>query len=66
MIEVSLTEIVLFAWAVLATAIAFKYHHEHWVLMQVMREFLSDEKIRERAVNSWREFHETSSLKGKQ
>jgi hypothetical protein len=60
MIEVSMTEIVLFAWAVLATAIAFKYHHAHWVTVQMMREFLSDEKIRNRAVNSWREFHDRS------
>jgi hypothetical protein len=65
MIEVSMTEIVLFAWAVLATAVAFKYRHANWVTVQMMREILSDEKIRNRAVNSWREF-ETSSLKGTQ
>ena len=63
MIEVSIAEIVLFAWAVLATAIAFKYHHKSWQVTCMMQEILSDEKLRDRAVNSWREF-EISTSKG--
>ena len=61
MIEVSIAEIVLFAWAVLATAIAFKYHHKSWQVTCMIQEILSDEKLRDRAVNSWREFKETST-----
>ena len=61
MIEVSIAEIVLFAWAVLATAIAFKYHHKSWQVTCMIQGILSDEKLRDRAVNSWREFKETST-----
>lgn len=64
MIEVSMTEIFLFAWAIIATGLAFKYHHAHWHTVCLMREFLSDESIRNRAVRSWQEFHETSNLRG--
>lgn len=66
MIEVSMTEILLFTWAIIATGIAVKYHHAHWEVRRMMQVFLSDEKLRDRAVNSWREFSETSSLKGGQ
>lgn len=66
MIEVSITEIVLFAWAMLATASAMKYRHQNYVTSCLMKEFLSDESIRNRAVKSWQEFNETSSLKGEQ
>jgi hypothetical protein len=66
MIEVSMTEIFLFAWAILATGVAFKYHHAHWHTVCLMKEFLSNAEIRNRAVRSWQEFQETSSSKGTQ
>jgi hypothetical protein len=59
MIEVSITEIALFAWAMLATALAMKYHHSNYVTSCLMKEFLSNAEVRERAVKAWREF-ETS------
>ena len=58
MIEVSITEILLFAWAIIATAIAFKYHHAHWHTVCMMKEFLSNPSIRDRAVRSWQEFND--------
>jgi len=59
MIEVTITEIVLFAWAILATGLAFKYHHANWHTVCMMKQILSDESIRNRAVKSWQEFQET-------
>jgi len=58
MIEVSITEILLFAWAILATAVAFKYHHANWHTVCLMKEILSDESVRNRVVKSWKEFHD--------
>jgi hypothetical protein len=60
MIEVSITEILLFAWAILATAVAFKYHYANWHTVCMMKEILSDESVRNRAVKSWQEFQEIS------
>ena len=60
MIEVSMTEIMLFTWAIIATGVAFKYHHAHWAVTRMMQEILSDESLRNRAVKSWQEFHDRS------
>lgn len=60
MIEVTITEILLFAWAILATAVAFKYHHANWHTVCMMKEILSDEAVRNRFVKSWQEFQETT------
>lgn len=58
MIEVSMTEILLFTWAIIATGFAFKFHYANWVTTQMMREILSNENVRNCAVNSWREFND--------
>jgi hypothetical protein len=63
MIEVSITEIALFTWAIIATGAALKYRHEKHVSVCIMQALLSDEEMRDKAVRSWREF-ETSRLKG--
>jgi len=60
MIEVSMTEILLFTWAIIATGFAFKFHYSNWATTQMMREILSNENVRNSAVNSWREFHDRS------
>ena len=63
MIEVTIAEVFLFAWAIIATGAALKYRHEKHVSVCIMQAFLSDEEMRDKAVRSWREF-ETSTLKG--
>jgi len=63
MIEVTIAEVFLFAWAIIATGAALKYRHEKHVSVCIMQAFLSDDEMRDKAVRSWREF-ETSRLKG--
>jgi hypothetical protein len=63
MIEVSITEIALFAWGMLATAMALHFHHKTYHLTRIMYEILSNQDVREKAIQSWRDF-ETSTLKG--
>jgi hypothetical protein len=63
MIEVTIAEVFLFAWAIIATGAALKYRHEKHVSVCIMQAFLSDDEMRDKAVRSWREF-ETSTLKG--
>lgn len=60
MIEVSVTEIFLFAWAVIATGFALKYIAETRQAMYIMQRILSDKKIRDEAVESWRKFEASS------
>ena len=62
MIEVSILEILLFAWAILATAMAFKYHHANWNTTCMIRAILSNESVRNRAVKSWQEYQNDRTL----
>jgi hypothetical protein len=53
MIEVSITEIGLFAWAILATGFALKYKHDYYAVMHTTAKILSDSTARETAVKQW-------------
>jgi hypothetical protein len=61
MIEVTLTELGLFAWAVLATGQALKYHHERNVTAHMMREILENEGVRNEAIRKLKEWKATQS-----
>jgi hypothetical protein len=53
MMEVSNLEIVLFAWGMAATAYALKYKHEVDVAKYIIREIVTDEKVRTHIVGSY-------------
>lgn len=47
MIEVSITEVVLFAWGFLMTALYFKVRHEEHMVRTVFMHFVENPKARE-------------------
>jgi hypothetical protein len=55
MIEVSVTEIVLFAWAVLATAYALKYKQQEMNAKVFIRALMEDDKLRNTLVADFKE-----------
>lgn len=54
MIEVSITEIVLFAWAVLATAYALKYKQQEMGAKMFIRAIMEDDKMRDALVKDFK------------
>ena len=58
MIEVSITEIVLFCWAVLATAYALKYKQQAMSAKIFIRALMEDEKLRNNLVADFKEHME--------
>ena len=56
MIEVTLTELGLFAWGIIATGQALKYHHERNVTALMMREILENEGVRNDAIKKLKEW----------
>ena len=58
MIEVSITEIVLFAWAVLATAYALKYKQQEMGAKMLIRALMEDDKMRDALVKDFKEHME--------
>ena len=56
MIEITLTEMVLFAWAVLATAAMFKYKDEARSLKRMMVVFIENKDAREQLITAHAEF----------
>jgi hypothetical protein len=58
MIEVSITEIVLFAWAVLATAYALKYKQQEMGAKMFIRALMEDDKMRDALVKDFKEHME--------
>lgn len=55
MIEVTVTEVVLFGWAMFATLQAFKYKHERNVAAYMIREFIEDEGVRNEVIRKYKE-----------
>ena len=56
MIEMTFTEVVLFAWAVLATAAAFKYRDETRMCKRMMVAFIERKDVREQVLAAHAEF----------
>jgi hypothetical protein len=61
MIEITLTEMALFAWAVLATAAMFKYKDEARSLKRMMVMFIESKEAREQLVAAHAKFMEERS-----
>ena len=61
MIEVSITEIVLFAWAALATAYALRYKHQDHMAKHFIKAILEDKKLRDEIVADYEKHHKEAS-----
>ena len=59
MIEFSIAEIVLFIWAAVATAYAFRYRHEAYMAEFVLRKVIEDKKVRDHLVTEFEKFRES-------
>jgi len=53
MIEVSITEIVLFAWASLATGMYFKVKHEEHMVRKVFMHMIENKEARDEMVRQF-------------
>jgi hypothetical protein len=53
MIELSVTDVLLFAWAAIATAYAFKYREEAHMHKYVIHKILNDKKLRDEMVSGY-------------
>lgn len=58
MIEVSVTEIVLFCWAILATAYALKYRQQEQGAKMFIRALMEDKNLRDTVVADFKEHME--------
>tara|TARA_R110000868_G_scaffold127441_2_gene335060 strand:+ start:2463 stop:2648 length:186 start_codon:yes stop_codon:yes gene_type:complete len=58
MIEVSLIEIALFCWAVIATAYALKYRQQEQGAKMFIRALMEDDKMRNALVKEFKEHME--------
>ena len=58
MIEVSLIEIALFCWAVIATAYALKYRQQEQGAKMFIRALMEDDKMRDTLVKDFKEHME--------
>ena len=56
MIEITLIEMVLFAWAVLATAAMFKYKDEARSLKRMMVTFVENKEARDQLLKAHEQF----------
>lgn len=53
MIEFTFTEMALFAWAGIATGMAFKFHHEAMMAKFFIRKLITDETVRNELVTAY-------------
>jgi len=58
MIEVSITEVVLFCWAVIATAYALKYRQQEQGAKMFIRAIIEDKQLRDTLVADFKEHME--------
>jgi len=60
MIEVSLTDVLLFAWAAIATVYAFRFKEDAHMHKYVIHKILNDEKLRNEMVKGYAEVQKAS------
>jgi len=63
MMEITFTEIVLFAWAALATASAFHHNERATMLHQVLRHLIENEDARNNIVAEFKRMEEKLNAK---
>jgi hypothetical protein len=60
MIEVSITEIVLFAWAIIATGYAFKFKQDSQMGRRFVQALLEDEEMRDKLIAEYKEVRDAN------
>lgn len=60
MIEVSITEIALFGWAMVATLYAFRFRGEREIQRMMMRKFVEDEGVRNEVLKQYETWKTTN------
>ena len=60
--EFTITEIVLFTWAALATGFAFKYRDDEEKARFFLKVLIEDEKAREKMVSAYEDFKKKEGL----
>ena len=60
MIEVSITEIALFAWAIIATGYAFKFKQDSQMGRRFIEALLGDEELRDRLIAEYKEVQDAN------
>ena len=56
MIEITLTEMVLLAWGVLATAAAFRYKEDAYTTRRMLQVFIENKSAREQLLKAHEQF----------
>lgn len=56
MIEVTITEIALFGWAMVATLYAFRFKTERDMAAKMMMRFIEDEGVRNEVLKKYKEW----------
>ena len=54
--EITLTEIVLFTWAAIATGFAIQYREQHRGMSFLLNKFLEDEALRDDMVGKYKQW----------
>lgn len=60
MIEVSITEIALFAWAIIATGYALRFKHDSQMGRRFVQALLEDEDMRDRLIAEYKEVQDAN------
>ena len=60
MIEVSITEIALFAWAIIATGYAFRFKQDSQMGRRFIEALLGDEELRDRLIAEYKEVQDAN------
>lgn len=55
MIEITLTEGLLFAWGIVATAYALQFHHEMNMAKFILKQIITDKGVRDQIVGAYEE-----------
>lgn len=53
MIEFTFTELALFMWGVVATAYAFKFHHDMSMAKFFLKQIITDKDVRDKIVGAY-------------
>lgn len=57
--EITITELVLFTWAIVATGFAYQYREQHQSLGFILNKVLDDEDVRNDMVAKFKQFKES-------
>lgn len=56
--EITITELVLFTWAIIATGFAYQYREQHQSLGFILNKILEDEEMRNDMIGRYKQWKE--------